>query len=80
MHNEIKISNLITIIIPILTILVSSLWFIYSLDRRVYLLEAHDVVHDRQISEIKDCQNITFNRVDTLYTMIKNPGNKHGFN
>lgn len=70
MHKYKSIGNTITIVISMLTILVSSIWFIYSIDRRVYLLEAHDVVHDKEILEIKSAQNSTFNRIDTVYAMF----------
>lgn len=60
----------IPIIIAILTSALSALGYLYSIDKRVSLLEREDIYYDRQLEKVsEDIKNIGF-RIEKIYQIL----------
>lgn len=68
------INNSFGVILTSITMFFTVIWFVYSLEKRVSLLETHDDFHDKQLIEIKDNQNYRMNRMedklDKIYEIV----------
>ncbi len=69
-----RISDYLNVGLTIFMMFLSGIWFAYSLDRRVSLLEAREVQQEKEISQLKETQSNIFNRledkIDKIYDLI----------